>query len=70
MGWIRELMERCGSLDYARNIAYGLAGGAQREFEIAFGHLPDSRDKRFIGELPRWIFVKDQRGPETNGSLA
>ncbi len=56
--WIRASMERHGCIDYAREMAHGLAGAAQHEFERIFAGLPSSRDRDFIGELPVWVIER------------
>jgi geranylgeranyl diphosphate synthase type II len=56
--WVRELMDGYGSIDYARQIAHGLAGAAMHEFSLAYGALPDSRDKRFLEGLATWVFER------------
>src|SRR5262249_24493601 len=56
--WIRDLMERYDSLDYARRIGHGLAGAALHEFAGIFGRLPASRDKDFLRGLITWIFER------------
>ena len=56
--WIRELMSSCGSVEYARSIAHGMAGAALHEHEIAFGGAPASRDKDFIRGLVTWVFER------------
>jgi geranylgeranyl diphosphate synthase, type II len=55
---VYALMERYGCIDYARQVAHGLAGAAGHEFESVFGSLPDSRDKRFIESLPSWVIER------------
>ena len=57
--WLRALIARNRSLDYARGVAQGLAGAALHEHEAAFAGVPESRDKRFIAELASWIFRRD-----------
>jgi geranylgeranyl diphosphate synthase type II len=57
--WIRGRMESYGCLDYARQIAHGLAGAALEEFQAAYSGLPDSRDKRFIEGLVTWVFERN-----------
>ena len=57
--WVRERMDAYGSLDYARQVAHGLAGAARHEFENLYGHLPDSRDKRFLEALPAWVIERN-----------
>ena len=53
--WVRDLMDRHGSIEYARQIAHGLAGAATVEFARAFVGLPESRDLAFVHELPTWV---------------
>ncbi len=57
--WVRERMHAHGSIDYARQVAHGLAGAAQYEFSQLFGNLPESRDKRFLGALPVWVIERN-----------
>lgn len=57
--WVRALMEKYGSIDYARQVAHGLAGAAQHEFDALYGHLPDSRDKQFLAALPEWVIARN-----------
>lgn len=59
IGWIRGLMDKYGCIDYARRIAHGLAGAAVVECAAAFEGVPDSRDRRFIEGLPRWVFERN-----------
>ena len=56
--WVRERMDAYGCIDYARQVAHGLAGAARHEFVNLYGHLPDSRDKRFIEALPEWVIER------------
>jgi geranylgeranyl diphosphate synthase type II len=51
-------MDYYGSLDYARQVAHGLAGAAQYEFNQLYGHLPESRDKQFLKALPVWVIER------------
>ena len=57
--WIRELMDHYGCIDYARRVAHGLAGAAVVECAAAFEGVQDSKDRRFIEGLPRWIFERN-----------
>jgi geranylgeranyl diphosphate synthase type II len=57
--WVRRRMDAYGSIDYARQVAHGLAGAAQYEFANLYGHLPDSRDKRFLEALPAWVITRN-----------
>jgi geranylgeranyl diphosphate synthase, type II len=56
--WVREAMEQYDCIEYARKFAQGLAGAARHEFAVAFGRLPDSRDKQFIAALPAWVIER------------
>jgi geranylgeranyl diphosphate synthase type II len=56
--WIRELMDVYGCIDYARQIAHGLAGAALHEYSLLYAGLPNSRDKRFIEGLVTWVFER------------
>jgi geranylgeranyl diphosphate synthase type II len=56
--WIRERMDRYGSIDYARRVAHGLAGAALHEFALAFADVPDSPDKDFLEALPTWALER------------
>jgi geranylgeranyl diphosphate synthase type II len=58
IAWVRELMDGYGSIDYARQIAHGLAGAALHEYSLLYGALPDSRDKRFVEGLVTWVFER------------
>ncbi|HEY2380945.1 MAG TPA: polyprenyl synthetase family protein [Terriglobia bacterium] len=57
--WVLERMKAYGSLHYARQLAHGLAGAAQYEFNEVYGNLPDSRDKRFLQALPAWVIERN-----------
>jgi geranylgeranyl diphosphate synthase type II len=57
--WVRERMDAYGCIDYARQVAHGLAGAAHHEFTLLYQHLPDSRDKRFIEALPSWVIERN-----------
>ncbi len=56
VAWIRERMDAYGCIEHARQVAHGLAGAAAHELERSLGHLAESRDKRFIYGLVRWVF--------------
>jgi geranylgeranyl diphosphate synthase type II len=55
--WVAALMDRCGSLAYARGVAAAMAGAAAHEFDLAYGDLPPSPDRRFIAGLVPWVFA-------------
>jgi geranylgeranyl diphosphate synthase type II len=54
--WLASLMERCGSIAYAREVAAAMGGAAAHEFELAYGGLPASEDRDFLGGLVEWVF--------------
>jgi geranylgeranyl diphosphate synthase type II len=56
--WVVERMKHYGSIDYAQEVANGLAGAAFHEFSLLFDALPDSRDKRFLAELVTWVLER------------
>ncbi|MES1245493.1 MAG: polyprenyl synthetase family protein [Acidobacteriota bacterium] len=56
--WMVERMKHYGSIDYAQEIANGLAGAAFHEFSRLFDALPDTRDKRFLAELVTWVLER------------
>lgn len=58
VAWLRARMEAHGSIDYARQQAHALAGAARHECALLYAELPDSRDRRFIEELPRWVLER------------
>lgn len=53
-GWVREKIIDLGCLNRARSAARGMAGAAQHEFDLTFGHFPQSRDKAFLSGLACW----------------
>ena len=59
VAWVLGRMNEYGCLDYARQVAHGLAGAARYEFSSLYGHLPDSRDKRFLEALPVWVIERN-----------
>ena len=58
VNWIRRLMDVYGSVDYASQIAHGLAGAALHEFHAIYADRPGSRDKHFIEGLATWVFER------------
>jgi geranylgeranyl diphosphate synthase type II len=56
--WTRKLMDKYGCVEYARQIAHGLAGAAQQEFVGLSAGLPDSRDKRFLEKMVTWVIER------------
>jgi geranylgeranyl diphosphate synthase type II len=58
VAWIRERMDAHLSIPYAQRVAHGLAGAAQHAFEEVFGDVPDSRDRRFVQGIVRWVLAR------------
>jgi geranylgeranyl diphosphate synthase type II len=58
VAWIRQAIDTYRCIDFARELAHGLAGAARHEASIAFAHLPDSRDRRFLEALPQWVLER------------
>jgi geranylgeranyl diphosphate synthase type II len=58
VNFVRGLMDRYGSIPYAKAIAHGLAGAALHEYSGIYGNLPASRDKEFIRRLVTWVFER------------
>ncbi|UQA60374.1 polyprenyl synthetase family protein [Polyangium aurulentum] len=56
--WVRSRMDAYGCIEYAQEVASGLAGAALAEFDVTYGHLPPSRDKDFIEELITWVIER------------
>jgi geranylgeranyl diphosphate synthase type II len=56
--WMRDRMDECGAIDDATRLAQGLAGAALHEGASLFASLPDSRDRRFMEALPRWVIER------------
>jgi geranylgeranyl diphosphate synthase, type II len=59
VAWLRARMDAYGCLEYAREIARGIAGAALEEYDAAFRHVPDSRDRRFLEGLATWVFERN-----------
>jgi geranylgeranyl diphosphate synthase, type II len=56
--WLRDVIRRSGSVEYARAVAHALAGAALHEFRGAFAAAPEGRDKRFFESLPYWVLER------------
>lgn len=57
--WLYERMTHYGSIAYGRQCARQFAGAALYEFQNAYGHLPDSADKRFILEMVLYMIERE-----------
>lgn len=53
--WVLGRMKSYGSIEFAEEVACGLAGAALHEHSLVFRGLPDSRDKRFLEEMITWV---------------
>ena|ERR1700674_136098 len=56
---VYRLMDKYGSIDYARTSARNLAGAALSEFPIAYGALPDSEDKTFVHDIILYMIERE-----------
>jgi geranylgeranyl diphosphate synthase type II len=56
--WVRGLMDRYGSIEYAQDLAGGLAGAALHEHALAYGGLPASRDRLFTEAMIPWVLER------------
>ncbi len=55
VAWVRALIERTRSLEYAREISYALAGAALHEFDKYFDGVRVCRDLNFMRSLLVWV---------------
>ena len=58
VAWMRAVIDRHGSVDYARKVAEALVGAAEYEYARVYADVPDSRDKRFIAALIPWVLAR------------
>ena len=58
VSWVRERMTAYGCVEYAREVAHSLAGAARHEYGVSYADVADSRDRRFIEALPRWVLAR------------
>lgn len=56
--WLHDRMDAHGSVEHARGVAHGLAGAALHEYTLLYDGVPDSRDKRFIEGVVRWVLER------------
>lgn len=56
--WMRSLIEKYDSAEYARRIANELAGAALHEFGLLSAGLPDSHDRSFLQQMPIWVIER------------
>lgn len=56
---ILSLMDRYGSIEYAKKRAMEFSESAIRQFEQIFGHLPDSKAKRNLRSLVEFMIARD-----------
>jgi geranylgeranyl diphosphate synthase, type II len=59
VGWMRKLIDKYESAQYARKIAQGLAGAALHEYSLLSAGLPDSRDKDFLERMVTWVIERN-----------
>ena len=58
IAWLRQLIDKYASIEYARQLAHGLAGAALREFSILSEGLPESSDKTFLERMTLWVIER------------
>lgn len=56
--WLRTLIHKYESVEYARRIANELAGAALHEFSLLSAELRDSREKAFLERMPSWVIER------------
>lgn len=59
VAWIWELMQKRGSMEYARSIAAEFLGAAQRAFEIAYENAQENEHKGFLRGLMTYVLTRD-----------
>lgn len=59
VAWVRRLMDKYGSIEYAKESAHDLALAALEEFAVAYADAIDSREKRFIEEIVLYMAERD-----------
>ena len=57
--WVRRLMDRHGSIEYARTSAHQLAVGALEEFPVAFGDAPAGVERSFLEAIVLYMIERD-----------
>ncbi len=57
--WVYRLMDKYGSIEYARCCSRQLAGAALKEFYSAYGDVPDSDDKRLLLDIVTYMIERD-----------
>jgi geranylgeranyl diphosphate synthase type II len=53
--WIRDRMDHYGCIDFARQVARGMADAALAEYLRLFAPVPPSRDRDFLEGLITWV---------------
>jgi geranylgeranyl diphosphate synthase type II len=59
VAWIYQLLERYGSLEYARQAARTFAAGAQRELDTAYAGARPGKDLDFVRTLVGYLVDRD-----------
>ncbi len=59
VAWIAELMQKRGSIDYARTIAREFLAAAQSAFETAYGNARENQHKCFLRGLMNYVLARD-----------
>ena len=58
VAWMRDRLEAYDCIAYARGVAHGLAGAALHEHAPLFAGVPDTRDRRFLEAVVRWVLER------------
>jgi geranylgeranyl diphosphate synthase type II len=56
--YMRDLMDKYDSGNYARRIANELAGAAQQEYLAWSAQIPASREHDFLRQMPEWVIER------------
>lgn len=59
IAWIWELMQKRGSMEYARSIAAEFMGAAQTAFEAVYGNAHENEHKDFLRGLMSYVLTRD-----------
>jgi geranylgeranyl diphosphate synthase type II len=59
IAWIYALLERRGSIDYARRVSRAFLAKAREEFPIAYAAAPPGDDRRFLEQLLDYVVARN-----------
>ena len=58
IAWIYELLDRYGSIDYARRVSREFLAKARSEFDTAYAAAPPGEDRRFVEQLLDYVVAR------------